>query len=118
VENPVDNRLKRWWISCCRGGPEEIHQFIYSFQESFPPFFDGKRYKLINFAPKTKSVDNYRSQRRVSELASTKDVESLQPRVDNLFGKCFDWKFYTYQRHIILHIFVFSKKRKDKKIIL
>ena len=34
--------------------------FIYKFLESFPRFFDGKRYKLSIFAPKIEIVDNYR----------------------------------------------------------
>ena len=35
-----------------------IHMVICGFLESFPLIFDEKRYKLINFAPKTESVDN------------------------------------------------------------
>ena len=35
----------------------DIHIIILQFFASFPPFFAGKRYKLINFAPKTRIVD-------------------------------------------------------------
>jgi len=52
VDNPVDNAGKTGELSRRQFGGEDIHRVIYGFLERFPPFFDGKRYKLINFAPK------------------------------------------------------------------
>jgi hypothetical protein len=39
------------------GGEGDIHRFIPKKNKRFPPFFAEKRYKLINFAPKTEIVD-------------------------------------------------------------
>jgi hypothetical protein len=36
---------------------EDIHRVICMFSATFPQFFDGKRYKLSNFAPKLEIVD-------------------------------------------------------------
>jgi len=36
---------------------EDIHRVICGFLERFTLIFDGKRYKLINFAPKMEIVD-------------------------------------------------------------
>ena len=64
-----------------------MHLLIYRFLESFPRFFDGKRYKLINFAPKKEIVDNYRSSRKVSKLVFTQDVETATSIGEKQSGK-------------------------------
>ena len=68
-------------------GTEDIHTLIFGFSTSFPPIFDEKKYKLINFAPKTEIVDNCQSSPRLSKLASTVGVDNSKPRVDKLSGK-------------------------------
>ena len=64
-----------------------MHLLIYGFFERFPPFFDRKRYKLSNFAPKKEIVDNYRSSRKVSKLVFTQDVETATSIGDKQSGK-------------------------------
>ena len=44
-------------INSSEVGYMDIHRFIITFFERFPPFFAEKRYKLINFAPKLEIVD-------------------------------------------------------------
>jgi hypothetical protein len=83
----VDNRGKKRWIRDGRAAVREIHRVKCKFLESFPRFFDGKRYKLINFAPKIEIVDKLRIARRLNKLALTMGVKTTHPRVDNLSSK-------------------------------
>ena len=78
------------------------------FFESFPPIFFGKRYKLINFAPKYVSVDKCRRVLIFKKKISTAGVDSLKPQSNNFICKKKDRKFSTYKRHIIiLHFILF-----------
>ena len=117
VEKCVENSGIKWELLAEVSEAKDIHRVIYGFFERFPLIFDGKRYKLINFAPKTESVDNYRSVRNVSKLQSTMSVETTHSRGDKLSDKKKAKKFCTYQRCIILLI-LFFKKRKEKRIII
>ena len=58
VEKCVENCGIRWGLLAEVSEVEDIHRVIYGFFERFPPIFDGKRYKLINFAPEMEIVDN------------------------------------------------------------
>jgi len=62
VDNYVDKCVENGGITMDFLNEEvrvrDIHRVIYRFFASFPRFFAGKRYKLINFAPKSEIVDN------------------------------------------------------------
>ena len=70
-----------------------MHTLICRFFKSFPRIFDGKRYKLINFAPKTEMVDNCLSKQIFSKLALTAGVDNIKPQMDKLSGKEMSQKF-------------------------
>ena len=61
VNNSVDNYVDNFRKSCGyqkrNKGMEDIHRVICMFSATFPQIFDGKRYKLSNFAPKLEIVD-------------------------------------------------------------
>jgi len=48
----VENNVDKENINTDRSKSEDKRRLIHSFFKRFPRFFDGKRYKLINFAPK------------------------------------------------------------------
>ena len=62
VENFVDKYVNNGGLKCGFYNEllfvEDIHALFYGFFLSFPRIFDGKRYKLIKFAPKMEFVDN------------------------------------------------------------
>jgi hypothetical protein len=93
VDNPVHNKWKSWYFSCHTTPNGDIHTVICRFSERFPRFFAGKRYKLINFAPKFEIVDNCQTVQRTNKLESTIGVKSLQSQVDNQTDKDSDGKF-------------------------
>jgi hypothetical protein len=68
---------------------------------------NGKRYKLINFAPKSEIVDNVPTMLIISKKQLTGSVGKRMSRVENETGKKKKRKFSTYQRHIIYHHLVF-----------
>ena len=61
VDNYVDNYVDNFRKSCGyqkrNKGMEDSHRVICMFSATFPQIFDGKRYKLSNFAPKLEIVD-------------------------------------------------------------
>ena len=57
VENPVDNYSIIHQSTDTNQIIVDFHRFIPSIYESFPLKKKKKRYKLINFAPKTRIVD-------------------------------------------------------------
>ena len=91
-----------------------INRVIRKFFVRFQQIFGGKRYKLINFAPKKQIVDNSMTALTVSHIVSTPCVDNHSPRVDNQIGKKTGKKFFTYSHTIILKI-LFLKKRKRKE---
>ena len=64
-----------------------IHRVIMKFLEIFPPIFDGKRYKLINFAPKQGIVDKLWIDFYLNKIASTHCVDNDIPNVYIGMGK-------------------------------
>jgi hypothetical protein len=107
VDKYVDNGGIKWYISNQKVSDRYIHRVISGFLVRFPQIFDGKRYKLINFAPKLEMVDNYASKQTISKLVSTAGVNNKKPQWYNLSGKKKSRKFCTYQRPIILFISFF-----------
>ena len=99
VENYVDKCVENVWterifqIGRFRPVFNVIHPLILGFSESFPRIFDRKRYKLINFAPKTEIVDNCFIEPVLNKLVSTTDVNNDKPQRDKLSGKKTGQKF-------------------------
>lgn len=65
----------------------DINTLIKAISESFQRFFDGKRYKLINFAPKLEVVDKVQSVLIISQKELTMTVHNNKSRVDNRICK-------------------------------
>jgi hypothetical protein len=59
-------------------------------------------------------VDNLITGNKVRELLLTIGVYNTSLEVDKQSDKLFDKKLLTYERHIILIISVFKKKRKKE----
>ena len=68
-------------------GDRDINTLIKDFLRSFQRFFDGKRYKLINFAQKLEVVDKVQSVLIISQKELTMTVHNNKPRVDNRICK-------------------------------
>jgi hypothetical protein len=61
VENSVDNYCDMNTTSCRVPYKRDYAIVLKDLSETFPPFYDEKRYKLCNFAPKRAIVDKWRN---------------------------------------------------------
>ena len=86
-----------------------------SLYATFQRYFAEKRYKLINFAPNFRIVENYHTCLIFSKKELTAVVNNVKPQENNLMSKKMSCKFCTYPRYIILLISVFLKKEKEIK---
>ena len=89
-----------------------------SLYATFQRYFAEKRYKLINFAPNFRIVENYRTCLIFSKKELTAVVNNVKPQENNLMSKKMSCKFCTNPHHIILLISIFKRKKKNKKIMI